>query len=200
MDYPTISEYSMNTNRLALLSLLTALCVGIQLTPRPPNVEFTSLVSFAAGAAFGSWAGAFLGGMTMFINGFFSPWGHAGLNMPFQMVGMAVAGILGRVYKRFAPNEFSSARFCLETAILGALIALIYDLITNVGVGIQFISAGVDPALALFSAVAYGSFFSLIHILSNSAVFGFLLLPFTSALNSLKVGGFYWSKKERLSS
>jgi len=190
----------MNTHQLALLSLLTSLCVGIQLTPRPPNVEFTSLISFTVGAAFGSWAGAFLGGLAMFINGFFSPWGHAGLNMPFQVVGMAIAGILGRVYRIFAPKELNSARFCLETAILGALIALIYDLITNVGVGFQFVLAGVDPTLALFSAMAYGSFFSLIHILSNSAVFGFLWLPFTSALNSLKIGELYWSKKEHLSS
>jgi len=190
----------MDTHKLALLSLLTALCIGIQLTPRPPNVEFTSLISFTVGAAFGLWAGALLGGMTMLINGFFSPWGQAGLNMPFQVAGMAFAGILGRVYKRFAPNKFNSTRFCLETGILGALIALIYDLITNVGIGVQFILAGMDPTLALFSAIAYGSFFSVIHILSNSAVFGFLLLPFANALNSLKVGELFWSKREHLSS
>jgi len=188
----------MNTRKLALLSLVTALCVALQLTPRPPNVEFTSLISFTIGFVFGSWAGALVGGMTMFINGFFSPWGQAGLNIPFQVAGMVVAGVLGRIYRVFAPSRSSSTKFCLETAILGALIALIYDLITNVGVGIQFFFAGMPPTLAVFSAVAYGSFFSMIHILANSAVFGFLLLPFASTLNSLKVGGLHWSRKEHL--
>jgi len=185
----------MNTRQLALISLLTAFCVGLQLTPRPPNVEFTSLTSFTIGVAFGVWAGAFVGGMTMFVNGFFSPWGHAGLNIPFQVAGMLFAGVLGHIYRMFAPNKYSSTRFCLEAGVLGAFIALVYDLITNVGVGVQFILAGVDPALALFSAIAYGSFFSLVHIVSNGAVFGFLWLPFAKALNNFKVGELNWSKK-----
>jgi len=188
----------MDTRQLALFCVLTALCIGIQLAPRPPNVEFTSLFSFMAGVVFGSFTGVFVGGMTMFINGFLSPWGFAGFNLPFQMAGMGIAGIIGRVYKIFAPNKFNSAKFCFETAILGALIALIYDLITNIGVGIQLILAGVDPTIALLSAIAYGSFFSLFHILSNSAIFGGLFIPFANALNSLKVGGLFWSKKEHL--
>lgn len=188
----------MKSRQLALLSLLTALCIGIQLTPRPPNVEFTSFIAFAVGVLFGSLAGALLGGMTMLINGFFSPWGQAGLNAPFQMIGMAVAGILGGVFRSFAPTESDAGRFCFEAAVVGGLVALIYDLVTNFGVGVQFILAGMDPALALVSALAYGSFFSLIHILSCGAVFGVLFLPFARALNNLRVGDVNWLKKERL--
>lgn len=186
----------MNPQRLALLIVLTAVCLGVQLLPRPPNVEFTSLFAFVTGMVFGAVFGAILGAFVMLVNGFLSPWGLAGINMPFQIVGMIVAGILGGVFKTFAPKQMNSARFCLEAAVMGALSALIFDLITNVGVGIQYILVGMDPAMALFLAIAYGSFFSLVHTLSNCVVFGFLLLPLTNALNSLKVGELYWSKRE----
>jgi hypothetical protein len=188
----------MNSRRLASFIALTASCLGLQLIPRPPNVEFTSFFAFVVGLTQGAVIGAFFGSFVMFVNGFLSPWGFGGLNMPFQMLGMAIAGILGGFYKRFTQNMNFSARFCLETAILGGSIALVYDLITNVGYGFQLVLTGMDPTLALFSAIAYGSFFSLAHVLSNSAVFGAMFLPLANMLNSLKIGELPWSKKERL--
>ncbi|MDI6847986.1 MAG: ECF transporter S component, partial [Candidatus Bathyarchaeia archaeon] len=83
-----------NTRKLALLSVLAALCLAIQLTPRPPNVEFTSFFTFIVGLIYGALNGAFFGCFVMFVNGFLSPYGFSGLNMPFQMVGMAITGIL----------------------------------------------------------------------------------------------------------
>jgi len=178
----------LNTRKLALFGILAALCLAIQLTPRPPNVEFTSFLAFTVGLIFGVLDGALFGCFIMFINGFLSPYGFAGLNMPFQMFGMAIAGILGGVYRRLMPEQVHSARFCTETAIVGAIIALIFDLITNVGVGFQFFLAGTDFALAMLTAIAYGVFFSIIHIFSNTAVFGILTLPSIKTLNDL-VGG-----------
>jgi predicted membrane protein len=188
----------METKKLALLIILTGLCVALQITPRPPNVEFTSFFSFVIGLIEGALVGAFFGGFVMLINGFLSPWGFGGLNIPFQMVGMIIAGLLGGVYRRFTRDVGFSKNFFLETAVLGAFIALIYDLITNLGFGVQLILAGEGSSLALFTSVAYGSFYSLLHIVSNSVVFGVLFLPVTNALNSLRVGESPWSKKERL--
>jgi predicted membrane protein len=196
MDYLTINGNLMNTRKLALLTILTALCLVVQIIPRPPNVEFTSFVSFVIGLMEGAVIGAFFGSFVMLVNGFVSPWGFGGLNIPFQMGGMIIAGALGGVYRRFTHNISFSARFSLEAAVLGASIALVYDLITNLGYGLQLILAGEGSSLALFTTVAYGSFFSLAHILSNTAVFGVLFLPLTKALSSLKVGESPWSKKE----
>jgi len=190
----------MNTRKLALLVVLAALCTAIQLTPRPPNVEFTSFFSFIVGLTAGALVGAFFGSFVMLLNGFLSPVGFGGLNIPFQIVGMMIAGVLGGWYGRVTREITFSANFFLETAVLGAFIALIYDLITNFGFGVQLILTGEDPSLALITAVAYGSFYSLLHIVSNSVVFGVLFLPVTNALNSLRVGESPWSKKERLSS
>ena len=87
-----------NPRIIALIGVLTALCLAVQLSPRPPNVEFTSLFTFILGFMFGSLMGIFFGSFVMFVNAFFSPWGFAGLNMPFQIVGMAVVGLAGGLY------------------------------------------------------------------------------------------------------
>lgn len=181
--------HSSNTRKLALFGILAALCLAIQLTPRPPNVEFTSFITFTVGLICGVLDGAFFGCFIMFVNGFVSPYGFAGLNMPFQMFGMAIAGIVGGVYRRLMPERIDSARFCTETAIVGAVIALIFDLITNVGVGFQLVLSGMNFALAMLTAIAYGVFFSIIHVLSNTAVFGILSLPSMKTLNDLIGGG-----------
>jgi predicted membrane protein len=187
----------MKTRTLAFLIILTALCTAVQVIPRPPNVEFTSFLSFVMGLTEGTFVGALFGSFVMLINGFLSPWGFGGLNIPFQMAGMAIAAVLGGIYRRFTHDIGSSPKFSLETAVLGAFIALIYDFITNVGVATQGMLAGESPSLALFTALAIGSFYSLLHIVSNTVVFGVLFLPVTSGLNSLRVGE-SWSKKERL--
>ncbi|HXX87777.1 MAG TPA: hypothetical protein VEH86_04950 [Candidatus Acidoferrum sp.] len=188
----------MSTRKLALLIILTALCLALQITPRPPNVEFTSFLSFVMGLTGGVAVGAIFGSFVMLVNGFLSPSGFGGLNIPFQMVGMVFAAVVGSLYRRFTGSICFSARFYLETAVLGAFVALIYDLITNFGVGFQLILTGESPSLAMFTALANGAPFSLLHIVSNSLVFGVLFLPITSALNSLKVGESQWLKKERL--
>jgi hypothetical protein len=179
---------ALDTRKLAMLTVLSALCLALQLAPRPPNVEFTSFFVFTVGLMHGAISGALFGCFVMFANGFLSPYGFAGLNMPFQMVGMALAGLLGGVYGWYMSGRTSSARFCTEAAILGAFVALVYDLITNIGVGVSFILAGMNPALALSSAIAYGAFFSIIHISSNTAVFGVLALPSVNALYNLTRG------------
>lgn len=188
----------MNTRQLALLIVLTATCLALQITPRPPNIEFTSFFSFVVGLIEGAVVGAFFGSFVMLINGFVSPWGFGGLNIPFQMAGMIIAGVLGGSYRKYTSRISFSARFSLETAVLGALIALVYDLITNLGFGIYLVMAGENPYLAISTTIAYGSIFSLVHIVTNSAVFGILFLPLTNALNRLKVGDSLWSKKEHL--
>lgn len=188
----------MNTPKLALLTILAGLCIALQIAPRPPNVEFTSFFSFVFGLIEGALVGAFFGGFVMLINGFLSPFGFGGLNIPFQMVGMIIAGVLGGIYGRFTHNIRLGTNFFLETAVLGAFVALIYDLITNLGFGVQLILTGENYSLALFTALAYGSFFSLVHIVSNTVVFGVLFLPVTNALKNLKVGESRWLKKEHL--
>jgi hypothetical protein len=185
------------TRQLVLLTTLAALCIGIQLTPRPPNVEFTSLVVFLVGAIFGISSGVALGILVMFINGFFSPWGFAGLMLPFQITGMMVVGIGGGLYGR-TKNGLYDARSCIETAILGASLTLIYDIITNFGVAVSLMLVGMPLLLAFVSAMISGAPFSVIHVASNFFVFLLIFFPLTSTLQKLLGGEKTWKKEPLL--
>jgi len=185
------------TRQLVLLSTLAALCIGIQLTPRFPNVEFTSLIVFLVGAIFGISSGVALGILVMFINAFFSPWGFAGLMLPFQVTGMMVVGIGGGLYGR-TKNGLYDASSCIEAAILGASLTLVYDVITNFGVAVSLMLVGMPLLLAFISAIISGALFSLIHIVSNTAVFGLIFLPLTNTLQKLLGGEKTWKKEPLL--
>jgi hypothetical protein len=175
-----------SASTVAFMSVLVALSLAIQLSPRPPNVEFTSLFTFVMGFLFGFFVGSLFGGFVMFVNGFFSPWGFAGLNMPFQMIGMALVGFTGGLYRKYSQG-YSSAKFYAEVAVLGAFLTTFYDLITNLGVALSYILIGMNPNLAIITALAYGTPFSLIHVLSNIAVFGVAFFPIIKAASHILV-------------
>ena len=169
----------MKTRRIAVLIILTALCVGIQLTPRPPNVEFTSLICFLTGFLFGALFGALLGALTMFINGFLSPWGFAGIIMPFQILGMALMGFAGGVYRKLLGNDFSiSKSLNFESACLAAFLTLIYDIITNVGYAALF-------NLEIVIVLIAGVWLSIIHVVSNTVLFGAVFHRLVKIVGSL---------------
>jgi len=183
----------LQTRHLALLTILSALCVGIQLAPRPPNVEFTSLLVFLIGAFFGVYSGSLLGGVVMFVNGFLSSWGFAGFMMPFQIAGMVLVGFGGGWYGKSKKAEYRSSS-SVETAVLGALLTLIYDLITNFGVAAEHMLVGIPVFPAIVVALVSGAPFSLVHVLSNFFVFLAGFFPLTRVLQKFVGGENIWKK------
>jgi hypothetical protein len=168
--------------------------VAIQLIPRPPNVEFTSLIVFLVGAIFGASFGATLGVLVMLINGFLSPWGFAGLMLPFQAAGMIIVGIGGGLYGKTRDGSYNTGSF-METAVLGAFLTLVYDVITNFGVAVSYMLIGMPVFLAFVDAIISGALFSVIHIVSNAAIFGTIFVPLTNTLQKLLGGEKTWRKK-----
>jgi hypothetical protein len=140
----------MRVKNIALLAVMTSVCVGIQLTPRPPNIEFTSLICFLTGFLFGSFFGASVGALTMLINGF-----------------LALIGFVGGVYRKSRPHAGNpSVRwFSLEVSLLAAFLTLIYDIITTVSYVMLF---NVNIIVALVS----GAWFTIVHVVSNTVLFG----------------------------
>jgi hypothetical protein len=184
----------LTVRHIALFIVLAALCIGVQLTPRPPNVEFTSLIVFLSGAVFGMFFGVGLGFLVMFVNGFLSPSGFAGLVLPFQVVGMAVVGVGGGLYRRSRGGSYD-ARSCAETAVLGAFLTLVYDALTNFGFAVPVMLGG-QPVFPTFVAVLVsGAVFSLVHVVSNTIIFGAAFVPVTNALQKLLGGGQTWKKE-----
>ncbi len=189
---------SLNVRQIALLSVFVAVSLGIQLAPRPvPNVEFTSLLTFVVGIFFGGIIGGFFGGFVMFVNGFFSPWGFGGLMIPFQIAGMATIGFTGGIYKKFMV-DVRSAQVSAEVAVLGAVLTLLYDIITNIGVAVSFVLAETPWHISLILAFSRGAPFSLVHVVSNIVLFGSGFIPLIKAIQRVPGGEALWSKKEFL--
>lgn len=169
----------MDSKHIALLPVFTALCIGIQLAPRPPNVEFTSFICFLVGALYGCIVGGLLGALTMFINGFLSPWGFAGVILPFQMIGMSLFGIVGGIYGRFIDKDFDRKKLGVEAAALGVLLTLIYDLFTNSGFAILY-------GLAFIPILILGASFSVIHICCNALLLAIGFPPLFKAIKNFQ--------------
>lgn len=176
MDNPTNTELAMinnnpQTRQITLVSALTATCLGLQLLPRPPNIEFTSIITFTAGISFGCLVGAVLGAFVMLVNGFLSPWGLAGLNIPFQIVGMSIIGIVGGLYSKTVKG-CGTTRLYVEASVLGAFLTLIYDVITNFGFAAQIVLfTNVSLLAAFIGALITGALFSFFHVASNFLLF-----------------------------
>jgi hypothetical protein len=124
----------------------------------------------------------------MFINGFLSPWGFAGLILPFQIIGMAIIGLFGSFYGRIK-NKLYDSRSCFETAVFGASLTLIYDTITNFGTAILFL--GMPIHLGFPIAMISGAPFSALHTISNAAVFGLAFLPLSKVIQQVLGGEKY---------
>lgn len=182
---------SLQTRHIALLVILSALCIGIQLTPRPPNIEFTSLLVFLVGAFFGAVTGGALGAGIMLVNAFLSPWGFAGLMLPFQMTGMFIVGVVGGLYGRTKKGGYNLGS-CGEAAILGAFLTLVYDIITNFGVAVSYMLLGMPTLPAFIGALVSGAPFSLVHVASNFFVFLAAFFPLTKVLQEYFRGETAW--------
>jgi hypothetical protein len=176
------SPQKSNTRRIALFSVLVAVCVSLQVVKPFPFVEFTSILAFSTGIVFGSLFGASLGAIVMFVNAFLSPWGLAGLNMPFQMLGMSIIGAVGGFYK--IDNGYN-VQFFAETAVLGAFLTFIYYLITNVGFAFYTALSGIPILEAVVLMQATGAVFTLIYVVSNTFLFGVGTVPLVNAMRKL---------------
>lgn len=174
------------TQQIAVFSVLVAVCLAIQILPRPLGVEFTSFLTFSTGIIFGSFLGASFGVAVMIINGFLSPWGLAGINLPFQMLGMGIIGAGGGLYKM---TNGSNVRFFGETAVMGAFLTLIYYMITNMGFAINLmLFTQFSPLDAIIISQISGAFVTLMYIISNTILFGFGVVPLVSAIRKLYGG------------
>lgn len=184
----------LNPRPIALFAVLSALCIGIQLAPRFPSIGFTPLLVFLAGAIFGRLKGAIFGASVMFINGFLSPWGFAGMILPFQMAGMTIVGAAGGIYGQ-TRKDIYTRETSLETAVLGAILTIIYDLITNFGYAILYLYPSLPLLPAVITAIGFGAPFTLVAVISNCVIFSIVFFPMVKTIQQFLGGESIWRKK-----
>lgn len=115
----------------------------------------------------------------MFVNGFLSPWGFAGVILPFQVAGMTIIGVAGGVFGKSLKEHVTNSSLFLEAAVVSAFLTLCYDVITNSGYALLF-------NVSLVPVLVSGLWFSILHISNNTLLFAFGFLPLFKALKNFK--------------
>lgn len=161
---------------VAMIGILTAMGIAIQLSPRPPQVEFTSLIVFVTGMVFGSIMGSSLGALIMLVNGFLSSYGFGGLYIPFQMAGMAITGFSGGLYGKLSNlgNPYREAKkaagWHIEAAVMGAFLTTIYQILMIVAVGLVLTTSFFVAFIVSIPAMVT-------QVVSNIIIFGIMVFP-----------------------
>jgi len=176
-----------STKELSFIGVMTALCISsnylmIGLT----NIKFMDLFVFISGYVMGSLAGSSVGILTWLVYGTLNPYGF---NLPILIatcIGESLFGIVGGISKKFGLNVslvsstmITEKRFWgtnLKIGIVGFLLTFIYDLFTNIVIGIIF-------EIPLIPCIIAGTPFAIAHEVSN---FFFFFLGCNVLINAIQ--------------
>ena len=144
--------------------IAVAVAVGLLLAA-VPNVEGISAVCFVSGFLLGWKRGGLVGATAMVLLSLLNPLGPAPPPVfAAQVAGMGTIGMAGDLLKRARPGR---ARAGLYSMAFGAVLTLIYDILTNYGVAVS-VGRWQNPAAIMLAGVP----FSAIHIVTNTVIFG----------------------------
>jgi hypothetical protein len=130
-----------------------------------PNVEGISAVSFFAGCHLGARGGATVGGLTIGLFSLFNPLGPPLVQvLAAQVLGMGLVGASGHLWRLLAQKI---PRPEVLAVILGAALTFIYGILTDYGFAVA-IGRWREP----LPVIVAGLPFSVLHIVSNSLIFG----------------------------
>ena len=151
--------------RLAKLAALVALAYVLKLPFLSiPNVEFFTYLCFVAGYLFGIWSGALTAAVAMTLYSLFNPYGPAGPVLTVaKVLATIVVGTAGGVAFRLKFVPRSTLPSLIVTALLGLVLTLQFDLITNLAI---------VATTGQFWPIMVGAIpFAAVHIVSNTVIF-----------------------------
>ncbi|MFO7608575.1 MAG: hypothetical protein R6X35_05170, partial [Candidatus Krumholzibacteriia bacterium] len=134
-----------------------------------PGVELMTLVACLAGVALGPAGGALAGGLAEAVYSLGSPYGVAAPPLlAAQVLGVAAAGLLGGLAAPASVRWGRSRRGTLLAGAVGIASALLFDLLTNLGIVVGY---GLDWRVVAAGAVAMAA----VHLVVNAVVFAAVL-------------------------
>jgi len=183
MDYLTRSK--MNVRRVSIVAIFVALCVATNYAlVGVPNIKVMDFIVFIGGFCFGPFIGALIGVLSWAVYGIINPYGFVLQVWLATMFSESIYGLLGGLLgKKFALASYDGNR--LELSIffgtMGFIPTLIYDLVTNFVYALAF-------GIPVFVAILTGTPFTILHEVSNVAIFGVSTVPVVTVLEKL-LGG-----------
>jgi hypothetical protein len=169
---------------LVLCATFVALAVALGFAlVHLPNVELISLVVFFSGYFLGSRRGLLIGFLSMSLFTTFNPMGLPVVPVAMAQIGsMAVIGLMGGLFQGWVCRGFA----WIKLAIIGLACTFFYDLSTNVALAL---SLGLISKM--FSVLAAGLAFCILHMVSNLIVFAAVGPFLTTIAPHVRVGRLY---------
>lgn len=175
----------MNARRVSIVATLVALCIATNYAlVGVPNMKVMDFVVFVGGFCFGAFAGALIGILTWAVYGAINPYGFVPQVWLATMFSEVIYGLVGGFLGRnFVSADFNGQHLKLSIffGTMGFISTLVYDITTTA----VYASAFNVPIIA---ALVLGAPFTVLHELSNTAMFGVGSIPIIVALKRF-VGG-----------
>jgi len=172
----------MNPFKIAIIATLVALSLATNyVLIGVHNIKLMDFIVFVGGFCFGSIVGVLIGVLSWLIYGVINPYGFVPQVWLTTMLAESIYGMVGGVLgKSLASTNFNGQGLKLSVffATMGFLPTVIYDLITNVVYASSF---NVPIVVAIF----IGAPFTVLHEVSNAAIFGVCSVPMITALEKL---------------
>ena len=161
---------------------MTAVCVSLgYMLAGIPNVELMTITTFVAGYLLGPGLGALVGAISITLHSVFNPLGAA---LPplllAQIAGFSVVGVTGGLLGPVVARMERRIGALLVCAILGFVLTLFYDVLSNVGA--FYVITGENAPQSLVQFVAAGVAFMVMHLVWNTAIFLVVLKPVLNVL------------------
>jgi uncharacterized membrane protein len=178
----------MNTLRVSIIATLVALCVATNYALVGVfNVKIMDFIVFIGGFCFGAYAGALIGILSWAVYGVINPYGFVPQVWIATMFSETIYGLLGGLLgKNLALTNFNDERFKLSIffGTVGFILTLIYDLITNVAFALAL-------GIPIIVAIVSGAPATILHEVSNTAIFGVGSIPVIIVLKKLSGGEWF---------
>ena len=172
----------MKIIKVSTISALVALCVATDYALIGVyNVKVMDFIVFMGGFCFGPLVGALTGILSWMVYGAINPHGFVPQVWLATMFSESIYGLVGGFLSRNTDSaDFSNRRLQLGAifGVFGFASTLIYDLITNVVWALTF---GVPTIIAII----LGTPFTVLHELSNIAIFVIGSVPLVIAVENL---------------
>jgi uncharacterized membrane protein len=164
------------TKKVTMISLMAAAAIATNyLLIGVFNVKLMDIIVFATGYLLGSASGATVGFLVWMVYGTLNPYGF---NLPILLataLSETIYGISGGLFS-IKMGLIENMKPDLRLAVIGFLLTLIYDLMTNV---VSVVTVGVPLTMGLIAGIPFG----LMHEVSNSIFFAFGLPPLVRSIN-----------------
>jgi len=172
----------MDARKISMITALTALCIATNYAlVGVYQVKVMDFIVFVGGFCLGPLAGASIGIFSWLVYGTINPHGFVPQIWLATMFSEPIYGLVGGLLgKKLSSTNFNDVRLRLSIIFgaVGFVSTLFYDMVTHVVWASVF-------ELSFFFAISFGAPFTILHQVSNAAIFGVSTVPVITVLEKL---------------